>query len=168
MYDRLKAFNNKLTAALNWLMVFFISGMVVFVCMQVFWRYILRSPLSWSEELSKYFFSGVTLFGAAVLFRENKHINMTLIADYFKSPRLTNILNLLSQIVCLAFLAVVIWYGTPMAKMIIDFDVLSPSMPWLKMGYIFMLLPAASLLSVSMLVEVLIATVRALKNGEAE
>ncbi len=165
MYDRLKAFNNKLTAALNWLMVFFISGMVVFVCMQVFWRYILRSPLSWSEELSKYFFSGVTLFGAAVLFRENKHINMTLIADYFKSPRLTNILNLLSQIVCLAFLAVVIWYGTPMAKMIIDFDVLSPSMPWLKMGYIFMLLPAASLLSVSMLVEVLIATMRALKNG---
>lgn len=168
MYDLLKSFNNKLTKLLNWLMVFFISGMTVFVCMQVFWRYVLRSPLSWSEELSKYFFSGVTLFGAAVLFRESKHINMTLVADYFKSPRLTNALNLFSQIVCLIFLVVVIWYGVPMANMIIRFDVLSPSMPWLKMGWIFMLLPIASLLSISMLLEVLIATIRLMKNGEGK
>ncbi len=168
MYERLKAFNNALTRLLNWLMVFFISGMVVFVCMQVFWRYVLRSPLSWSEELSKYFFSGVTLFGAAVLFRESKHINMTLLSDLFKNPRLTNILNLVSQIVCLVFLVVVIWYGVPMARMIIQFDVLSPSMPWLKMGWIFMLLPAASLLSISMLVEVLVATLRALGKEETK
>ena len=168
MYNLLKSFNNKLTKVMDWLIIFFLYGMVVFVCMQVFWRYVLKQPLSWSEELSKYFFSGVTLFGSAILFRESKHINMSLVADYFKSPRLTSILNLASQIVSLVFLIVVMYYGFPMAKMIIDFDVESPSMPWLKMGYVFMMLPIASLLSLIMLVEFIITTIKTLSKEEAK
>lgn len=166
MLDFLKRVNDVVVKLLNWLMIFLMSGMVVFIFMQVIYRYVLRQPLSWSEELSKYFFSGVTLFGAAILFRESKHINMSLFTDWFKSDFVKTLFRLVCQIICFLFLAVVIYYGFPMAKMIIEFEVMSPSMEWLKMGYVFMMLPVASLISMSMLLEVVLATAKTLKAGK--
>ncbi|MDR2390448.1 MAG: TRAP transporter small permease [Planctomycetota bacterium] len=168
MLKKLKSVNDIVAKIMNWLMIFFMSGMVVFIFMQVIYRYILKTPLSWSEELSRYFFSGVTLFGAVVLFKESKHINMSLLTDRIKSECVRKLFYLACQAFCLVFLLAIIWYGFPMAYMIVEFEVMSPSMEWLKMGYVFMMLPVASLLSISMLLELILSTAKTLKTGEAK
>lgn len=48
--------------------------MVGTVLLQVFFRFVLDSPLAWSEELARYAFVWVTFLGGAVAYRHGAHI----------------------------------------------------------------------------------------------
>jgi len=48
--------------------------MVATIVLQVFCRFVLGNPLSWSEELARYLFVWITFLGAAVAYRHGGHI----------------------------------------------------------------------------------------------
>lgn len=48
--------------------------MVATIILQVFCRFVLGNPLSWSEELARYAFVWITFLGAAVAYRHGGHI----------------------------------------------------------------------------------------------
>lgn len=48
--------------------------MVLTIMLQVFCRFVLGNPLSWSEELARYAFVWITFLGAAVAYRHGAHI----------------------------------------------------------------------------------------------
>lgn len=48
--------------------------MVSTIILQVFCRFVLNNPLSWSEELARYAFVWITFLGAAVAYRHGAHI----------------------------------------------------------------------------------------------
>lgn len=48
--------------------------MVGTIILQVFCRFVLGNPLSWSEELARYAFVWITFLGAAVAYRHGAHI----------------------------------------------------------------------------------------------
>jgi len=48
--------------------------MVATVILQVFFRFVVGNPLSWSEELARYAFVWITFLGAAVAYRHGAHI----------------------------------------------------------------------------------------------
>lgn len=60
-------------------------GMVVFIFAQVFFRYVLEAPLSWSEELSRYLFVWVAFLGSFIAARRGQHIGVELVIA--KVPR---------------------------------------------------------------------------------
>lgn len=64
------------------LLVVLFMTMVGIMMAQVFWRYFLELPLSWSEEIARYLFIVVTYIGAAIAVHEKLHIEINL-ADYF-------------------------------------------------------------------------------------
>jgi TRAP-type C4-dicarboxylate transport system permease small subunit len=168
MYNCIKKINGQVKKIVDVLMVASMSLMTLFIFAQVIYRYVLKQPLSWSEEVSRYLFSCVTLFGAVLLYRGNSHINMSLLKDLIKVKFVQTLLDILAQVLVLVFLGVVIRYGFPMSVQIIKFSVISPSMPWLKMGYVFMLLPVAAVLSVLAVLEVICSIAMRLKAGEAD
>ena len=47
--------------------------MVALTCWQVFTRYVLGSPSSWSEELVSYMFAWMSLLGASIVTCERGH-----------------------------------------------------------------------------------------------
>lgn len=53
----MKALRNVLTKLLNALAGISFIAMVILTCWQVFARYILKSPSTWSEELVSYLFA---------------------------------------------------------------------------------------------------------------
>jgi TRAP-type C4-dicarboxylate transport system permease small subunit len=168
MYKVLQGFNNGVVKALNWLMIALMSLMSLFIVMQVFFRYVLRQPLSWSEELARYFFSAITLFGAVLLYRDNKHINMTLLKDLIKNKAAKAAVDILAALLALFFLGVVIRYGFPMSVMMLRFNSFSPSMVWLKIGYVYMLLPVSAVFSAVAIIEVILSmTLKLLEKEEA-
>jgi TRAP-type C4-dicarboxylate transport system permease small subunit len=131
------------------------SLMTLFIFAQVIFRYALKLPLSWSEELSRYLFTGITLFGAVLLYRTNTHINMTLLKDAIKIKALQSALDIAAQVLTLIFLLIVIRYGFPLSIRMLNLGGISPSMPWFKIGYVYIALPIAALFSVLGVLEVI-------------
>ena len=56
-------------------------AMVVLTCWQVFTRYILKSPSSWSEELVSYLFAWMALLGASLVVGERGHMNIPVVVE---------------------------------------------------------------------------------------
>lgn len=167
MLKLLKFLNDRLTWFLNTLMVVLMTLMVAFIVAQVFFRYVLLKPLSWSEELAGYLFSGVFFFGAVLLYRESRHINMSLLVESIKNKFAKQVLTVIAHLFSFFFLVVMVWYSYPMAMQILGFESISPSMEWLKLGYVFMIVPVASFLGLVVMVEVILESLVKLKESES-
>ncbi|WP_042470809.1 TRAP transporter small permease [Bacillus ndiopicus] len=59
------------------------GALVVLVTWQVFTRFILNNPSTITEELAKYCFVWLVLFGAAFVFGENGHMRIEFIQEAF-------------------------------------------------------------------------------------
>lgn len=167
MLKLLKFLNDRLTWFLNTLMVVLMTLMVAFIVAQVFFRYVLLKPLSWSEELAGYLFSGVFFFGAVLLYRESRHINMSLLVESIKNKFAKQVLTVIAHLFSFFFLVVMVWYSYPMAMQILGFESISPSMEWLKLGYVFMIVPVASFLGLVVMMEVILESLVKLKESES-
>ena len=85
-------------------------AMVGLTCWQVFTRYILRSPSSWSEELVSYLFAWMTLLGASLVVGERGHMNIPILVDRM-GPGARKVLNIFAEVVACIFAAVILVYG---------------------------------------------------------
>ena len=54
-------------------------AMTVLTCWQVFTRYVLNNPSTWSEELVGYLFAWASLFGASLITGERGHMNIAML-----------------------------------------------------------------------------------------
>ena len=58
-----------------------LSLMTLIIILQVFYRYVLGSSLSWSEESARFLFIWVVLLGASMGVKESFHVSVTLFKD---------------------------------------------------------------------------------------
>ncbi len=84
--------------------------MVVLTCWQVFTRYVLNDPATWTEELVAYMFGWMSLFGAALVVGERGHMNIPLLVDKM-GPSGKKILNIIAEVIACIFAVVILIYG---------------------------------------------------------
>lgn len=106
----MKSLRNALTRALNVLAGVSFIAMVVLTCWQVFTRYVLKNPSSWSEELVSYLFAWASLLGASLVTGERGHMNIPIVLEKF-SPAVQKLLNIFGELVAFAFSAIILVYG---------------------------------------------------------
>ena len=106
----MKSLRNALTRALNVLAGVSFIAMVVLTCWQVFTRYVLQNPSSWSEELVSYLFAWASLLGASLVTGERGHMNIPIVLEKF-SPAVQKLLNIFGELVAFAFSAIILVYG---------------------------------------------------------
>ena len=131
--------------------------MVAIVSAQVWYRFILNDPLSWSEEAARYLFVWISFMGAAAGVRYQVHLGIDLMEKILPagSYRLVVIIvNLIIQV----FLLMIIYWGFKILG-VIQFQE-SPSMH-ISMRYPYMAVPMGSIF---MLINSLRITVAALQN----
>ena len=85
-------------------------AMVVLTCWQVFTRYILKNPSSWSEELVSYLFAWMALFGASLVVGERGHMNIPILVDKARQE-VRKALAVFGELVACVFAAVILVYG---------------------------------------------------------
>ncbi len=85
-------------------------AMVLLTCWQVFTRYILGNPSSWSEELVSYLFAWMALFGTSYVCSERGHMNIPILVDRFTGST-KKAFHIFSELVALVFAAVILVYG---------------------------------------------------------
>ena len=84
-------------------------AMVVLTCWQVFTRYFLKNPSSWSEELVSYLFAWASLFGASLITSERGHMNIPILVEK-ASPTVRKYLAIFGELVAFAFSAIILLY----------------------------------------------------------
>lgn len=84
--------------------------MVILTCWQVFTRYILQHPSSWSEELVSYMFAWMSLFGASIMVGERGHMNIPILVEKL-GVRGRKFFAILAELVALGFASVILVYG---------------------------------------------------------
>ena len=84
--------------------------MTLLTCWQVFTRYILGSPSSWSEELVSYLFAWMSLLGASLVVEERGHMNIPILVEKAERPA-RKVLAVFSEVVAALFAGVILVYG---------------------------------------------------------
>lgn len=86
MTDRVVA---GVTRLLEWVLIGLLAGMAAMVLLNVVLRYGFNSGITFSEELSRYFFVWLTFIGAVLTFGEHGHIGVeTLVRRFGRRGRL--------------------------------------------------------------------------------
>lgn len=106
---------------------------VILTLVQVFARYLLNSPLLWSEELARLLLVWVVFLGGAVVCWDGRHLNV----DTFftrSSSRLRIVMRTVNAIIALCFLAVLAWSSLPLIELewIINMGAIPISMSFVR------------------------------------
>lgn len=89
--------------------------MTVSVLAGVFFRYVLRSPLGWSEEFSRYVMIWMALLSVGLCIWRHEHVGVTMFIK--KLPRLlAKLVVFASNCLIMYFLYVLVVYGFKMAE----------------------------------------------------
>ena len=122
------------------------AGIVLFVNLAVFFRYVLSDPLTWTTEISSYLLVYTVLFGAAIALRHNQFVKVEALLDLL--PKRTKIWILVfSHILIALFLVVCIGSPSMLIKKAVITKTVSPALGiqmanlyrLLRIGFIFML-----------------------------
>ena len=106
----MKQLRNILTRLLNVLAGGSFLVMLVLTCWQVFTRYILGNPSSWSEELVSYMFAWMSLLGASLVTSERGHMNIPILVEQ-AGPGAQKLLMCVGELIAFLFSAVILVFG---------------------------------------------------------
>ena len=106
----MQATRKVLTRIMNVLAGVSLIAMTVLTCWQVFTRYVLNNPSTWSEELVGYLFAWASLFGASIITGERGHMNIPVVVE--KMPvGAQKFFGVFAELIAMAFSFIILVYG---------------------------------------------------------
>ena len=130
---------------LEHVLVVLVAVMTLNVLWQVFTRFVLRDPSSYTEELARYLLIWVGLLGAAYASGKNMHLAIDVFVQQLKG-RLRSLSTVFIQVCVLAFsLGVVLVGGFLLVQLTLDLGQVSAALQ-MKLGHVYLALPIAGFL----------------------
>lgn len=134
----------KVERVINWiedgLLLVLIGVIVLSVFLQVFFRYVLQSPLSWTEELSRSCLIWLTFVGSALAIRAKGHFVLEILISRV-TGKWQVVWNLVLLGIMAAFLGVLVYTGGSMLTILNRQISASLEIP---MSYIYLAIPIGS------------------------
>jgi TRAP-type C4-dicarboxylate transport system permease small subunit len=131
--QRAAAALSRLTASVDWVLcrvcIALFMAILVTMVLQIFFRYVLSAPLTWTEELARYLYIWACWFGAPVAMRRGNHVVITVLVERFPR-RLGQGLALITQIVALFFLLELAYQGMLLALRSHTVRAITLPIPW--------------------------------------
>ncbi len=93
----------------------FFGAMTVSVLLGVFFRYVINSPLSWTEEVSRYLMIWGASVGISLGIRADEHVGLTIVLDSIKSRTVRMVFHTVIFLLVLGFLGILFLYSVRMA-----------------------------------------------------
>ncbi len=160
---------NKLIIMLNKVLSIFCitlsSVLVISVSWQVFSRYVLNSPSTFTDESSRFLFIWVGLMGAAYTLGQKRHLAIDLLMLKLENSKLRqDILKLIINLFSLTFAVIIMFYGGGrlMLKTLATGQV-SPALG-IQMGWVYAAIPLSGLFMIIYLLKDLTDNVSDISN----
>ncbi len=140
--------------------VFFIV-LIFLLSMQIFLRYVVNKSVSWSEEVSRWFFIWIIYFGCMLGAREDKHIRVTVQLN--KLPvKIQKIVITIGDIIWTVFSLVMGTLGVMMVAEMFEFPIRSNT-TGINMVAIYAIIPLSF---ITMAAWVIVNMIRRLKSHD--
>ncbi len=130
--------------------------MVADVAIQVFFRYVVQDPPTWTEELARFLFAWQIFLAAGLAFGRGAHIVVDVLLTALPNAGQRR-LSIFSNTLVLGFLGVLVWQGVNMVRL--TSNTVSTAMN-LNMGVVYAALPAGAAISAVYVVLRLVDSIR--------
>ncbi|MPW31860.1 TRAP transporter small permease subunit [Agarivorans sp. B2Z047] len=149
MYSILRQFKTILDKTILTFCGVAIVTLVITVTWQVFSRYVLNDPSSFTDELARYTMIWFGLAGASYLFGKNGHLAITLFIGSVKS-KYRKYFHVLINIISVAFISLAMVKGGVllMGRTMMQF---SPALQ-IPMAYVYLILPLSGIVMLTYLI----------------
>jgi C4-dicarboxylate transporter DctQ subunit len=117
--------------------------MVMLTFLQIVLREFLNFSLNWSDEVSQFCMTWLTMFGSIWITKNNQHINTGLKLHRKLNERKIRLIDGILALMVAISAALIAYLSTIFS--IVAMNIESLSLTWLKMGYVFIALPFAML-----------------------
>jgi len=156
-----ESFFRRFIVWVEWWTVLLLFLMVAVVCFGVFFRYALKASLVWYDEFASYLLVWLTFYGAVVASYRRRHIGFEVVIEKLR-PETRKIADFIGELFVLGFQVVLFYYGWQlMEKMGADTAI---SLPWVKMAWIYSVLPITGglmlIISIMRLIDIALAKER--------
>jgi len=132
---------------LKYLVIFLSASIVIVVVVQVFSRFVLQSPSSITEELSRFLLIWIGLLGGAYGYHSNAHLGLDIVTSKL-SEALQKLVGISAHLIIMFFaIAVMITGGVSLVLLTIEPAQISAAME-IKMAYIYSVIPLSGSLIV--------------------
>lgn len=140
---RFNAAVNRLTGGF---LVVLMVAMVLDVCWQVFTRFVLSNPSSFTEELAGFFLIWIGLLGGAYAFQTRAHLGIDVLT-YRLEGTVRRFVDILINAFVLCFAVFVMGIGgLKLVRLTLALEQISPSLA-IPMGYVYIVIPLSGVLT---------------------
>ena len=136
---------NTIDKILEWTLVVSMSLLVIDVLWQVFSRFILQDPSSFTEELARFLLIWVGLLGAAYAAGKRMHLAVDLLPNKLEGKRKAYLDIFIYSIVIIFSVAVMIYGGSRLVAITLYLGQTAAALQ-MPLGYVYLILPISGFL----------------------
>ena len=140
-------FRKKIDKTLEVILIILLSVLVINVLWQVFSRYLLKSPSSFTDELARYLLIWVGILGAGYAAGKKLHLAIDIIPSKLSEKRKVILDRIIYLLVGLFAASVMVAGGLRLVYITLHLHQTSPSLK-LPMGLVYIIIPVSGLLIV--------------------
>ncbi len=142
-----------------------LTGVLVLdVLWQVFTRFVLNDPSSWTEELARYLMIWVGLIGAAYAAGRRLHLSLDLLPSALTGRKLHILRMIIESLIIVFALSALVTGGLRLVWVMLTLGQTSASLQ-LPLGYVYLAVPLSGLFIAWYAVLDLISEIKQLNNG---
>ncbi len=121
------------------------SLMVINVLWQVASRYLLNSPSSFTDELSRYLLIWVSILGASYVCGKKMHLSIDILPMWLKGKKALYLNRVIYAMIAVFGFFVFVWGGSRLVYITLKLNQTSPSLN-IPLGYVYAVLPISGIL----------------------
>lgn len=150
---------------LSWFLIGLMVLIVFDVSWQVFTRFVMRDPSSFTEELATFLLIWIGLLGSAYALRQKAHLGIDVLTIKM-SPELRFIWEFVIYTVVIVFASLVlIWGGIRLVNITLYLNQISAALR-VKMGYVYSVVPVTGFLMIIYSINFMIEAYQHLKKHQ--
>lgn len=130
---------------LEWILILLMAANVINVLWQIFTRFVLKNPSSFTEELARYLLIWVGLLGAAYASGKKMHLAIDIILENLKRAAKKTAEFTIQVFIFLFALFVMVIGGIRLVAITLTLNQISAALR-IKLGYVYLVIPISGIL----------------------
>lgn len=135
----------KVDLILKWVLVIIMAAMTINVLWQVFTRFILQDPSSFTEELARYMLIWIGILGASYVAGQKMHLAIDLLSAKLKDFNKLILDIIIQSFIFLFSLLVMVIGGLRLVEITLTSNQISAALQ-IPLGYVYIVLPLSGVL----------------------